>query len=195
MGVDAKKLLTEKQFYDKNKTQFSQKKSEECYENVLLPPVSSGDMKIEITSTTKSETDKLPHLQDQLHQHSLHEAEQSNDSSSVIREQTQEVDTNEIKDQLVTNMADESNSSPTGRDSIQQKRRRRWPSGNKGGKLSYGWSDPQPLDPLKGEFPPITDTKRIRDMKRDPPSQVNSSEENEGISNTTVDVNKILADT
>ena len=69
-------------------------------------------------------------------------------------------------------------------------RRRRINGGNTAkGKLSHGWTPPQPLAPLKGSFPPVTDSKRLRILR--PKEIITPSEA--GISSVRVDINEILS--
>ena len=78
-----------------------------------------------------------------------------------------------LNEELSVNVVNLDSSHST--NSVYYKRKRR-PSGNTGGKLSHGWTSPQPLMPLRGEFPPITDTKRLRDVKKEI-EPVNSSDD------------------
>ena len=79
-----------------------------------------------------------------------------------------------LNEELSFNVVNPDSSHST--NSVYYKRRKRRPSGNTGGKLSHGWTSPQPLIPLRGEFPPITDTKRLRDVKKEI-EPVNSSDD------------------
>ncbi len=167
---------------------------------VSLPPVKTNtamlnyqpDIRIEIKGKNESSNNTEEVLD--LQQPHLYDV--NNDAN----EQTNIINISPVKDKTL---------SITTTTSERNKGRVRKVSGSGGssakGKLSHGWSSPQPLVPLKGQFPPITDTKRLRTIKskETPPDCLdgNSSIAEDktppdclkGNSSIAVDINEILS--
>lgn len=82
---------------------------------------------------------------------------------------------------------------PAGENPSNKKRRKKL-SGLAESKLSYGWTQAQPIHPLVGTLPPVTDTKRIRENKRNDSNGMNSNDSADTIDKdrTCVDVEIML---